>query len=322
MSIAVSVLCTTYNQEKYISRALDSIIAQRTSFEYEILVNDDCSSDNTASIVREYTMRYPALIKPVFHEENLYSKGISPERFLFPLAQGKYVAFCEGDDYWTDDAKLQKQFEALEGDLSLSAAAHANINVNAATESTESCTEPFTQDGVYGLDYFIGQSRIPPFATASLFVRSSIFGDYLKSGLPSLKAHGDFKLQLYCAVKGNFAYSSSCMSAYRMLADGSINRSIMLDNDWIEVERGLNRDRQEALGYISDRFASEAQRVTLRDLSKRLEYLCALNSDDYDLLRKRYPREFSREAFARRAKIFIYSKLPSLHLYIRKHRAR
>ena len=113
--VKVSVLCITYNQKDYISDALDSFINQKTNFKYEILVNDDCSTDGTKDIVIEYAKRYPDIIKPIFHEENQYSKGVSPIRdVLIPKAVGKYIAICEGDDYWIDNHKLQIQYDFME----------------------------------------------------------------------------------------------------------------------------------------------------------------------------------------------------------------
>ena len=125
--IKVSVLCLTYNHENYIADALSSFIQQKTNFKYEILVNDDCSTDRTTEIVKEYALKYPDIIKPIFHEENQYSKGVSPIRdILIPGAKGKYIAICEGDDYWCDDKKLQKQVDLKEKNPSASVRVHAN----------------------------------------------------------------------------------------------------------------------------------------------------------------------------------------------------
>ena len=101
------------------------IINKRNNFKYEILVNDDCSTDRTTEIVKEYALKYPDIIKPIFHEENQYSKGVSPIRdILIPGAKGKYIAICEGDDYWTDSRKLSIQIKMLEANQSFSATAH------------------------------------------------------------------------------------------------------------------------------------------------------------------------------------------------------
>lgn len=114
-SILVTVCCLTYNHEKYIRDCLEGIVMQRVNFNYEILIHDDASTDNTQNIIKEYIQKYPNLFKAILQVDNQYSKGISPLRqILFPKVRGKYIALCEGDDYWTDANKLQKQVDFLE----------------------------------------------------------------------------------------------------------------------------------------------------------------------------------------------------------------
>jgi len=111
----VSISCTTYNHEKYIEDALEGFLIQETNFPFEILIHDDASTDSSAEIIREYEVQYPNLFKPIYQTKNQYSKGKNPNvEFLFPKAKGKYIAFCEGDDYWTDQKKLQNQVDFLE----------------------------------------------------------------------------------------------------------------------------------------------------------------------------------------------------------------
>ena len=113
--VVVSVLCTAYNHEKYIRSALDGFVNQKTNFRYEVLINDDASTDHTAAIIAEYEAKHPDIIKPVYQTENQYSKGVSiTKSILFPQSKGKYTAICEGDDYWCDENKLQKQVDFLE----------------------------------------------------------------------------------------------------------------------------------------------------------------------------------------------------------------
>ena len=112
----VSICCITYNHENFIGQAIESFLMQKTSFPIEILIHDDASTDKTADIIREYELKYPDIIKPIYQTENQYSKGVSiSATYQYPRALGKYIALCEGDDYWTDSLKLQKQVDFLEG---------------------------------------------------------------------------------------------------------------------------------------------------------------------------------------------------------------
>jgi len=133
----VSICVLTYNHEKYIKEAIDSFLMQNVNFKVEILIHDDASTDNTQFILKEYDRNYPGLFKLLLQKENQRSKfggGMNP-RFNFPRAQGKYIALCEGDDYWTDPLKLQKQMDFLENqeDFSLICGGfyrNENMNLN------------------------------------------------------------------------------------------------------------------------------------------------------------------------------------------------
>lgn len=114
----VSILCDTFNHEKFITETLEGFLNQKTTFPFEIIVHDDASTDNTASIVTEFAQKYPLIIKTVLQKENQYSQKINFwSDITFPMAQGKYIALCEGDDYWIDELKLQKQVDFLEDNL-------------------------------------------------------------------------------------------------------------------------------------------------------------------------------------------------------------
>lgn len=122
----VSVLCITYNHAKFIRDCLDGFVMQKTNFPFEVLIHDDASTDGTADIIREYAEKYPDIIKPIFQTENQWSKGIYVDKeYNWPRINGEYVALCEGDDYWTDPYKLQKQVDFLESHPDYSVCFHS-----------------------------------------------------------------------------------------------------------------------------------------------------------------------------------------------------
>lgn len=111
----VSICCISYNQENYIRDAIEGFLMQKTTFPVEIIIHDDASTDATANIIRDYSEKYPDLFITIFQTENQYSKGVKPfSKYVLPKVKGKYIAACEGDDYWIDPLKLQKQVDFLE----------------------------------------------------------------------------------------------------------------------------------------------------------------------------------------------------------------
>ena len=134
--VEVSVVCITYNHKNFLRRCLDNIICQKTDFKFEVLVHDDCSTDGTTDIVREYAQKYPDLIVPIYEQENQYSKGVKITANVVRMATGKYIALCEGDDYWCDDKKLQLQYDYMEEHPYCSACFHNTRIYNSIINTT------------------------------------------------------------------------------------------------------------------------------------------------------------------------------------------
>jgi hypothetical protein len=117
----VSIFCITYNHRPYIQQCLDSLLAQKTDFPFEIIVHDDASTDGTTEVIKEYELRYPEIVVPIYQKENQYSKGNRRimASFMICVARGEYIAFCEGDDFWHRPDKLQLQIDHFRADDSL-----------------------------------------------------------------------------------------------------------------------------------------------------------------------------------------------------------
>jgi glycosyltransferase involved in cell wall biosynthesis len=223
--IMVSVLCTAYNHEKYIRDALEGFVMQKTTFPFEVLVHDDASTDHTADIIREYEAKYPDIIKPIYQSENQYSQGIKIyQNYLYPRVHGKYIAFCEGDDYWTDENKLQMQVDYLEAHPECPACVHNTIlkDIMKKKETVwHSCEE---RDLVLS-DVVTGDHI---YHTSSLVYRS----ECLRNRPPFLYAIdgvGDYPKRIDLTLRGPIHYFGKVMSVYRYGTEGSWTRGMIND---------------------------------------------------------------------------------------------
>ena len=143
--IGVSILCLAFNHEKYIRDTIEGFLLQKTTFPIEIIINEDCSTDDTAVIIHEYEKKYPEIIKPIYHKKNVYSQGININaEYMLPLATGKYVALCDGDDYWTDPYKLQKQYDVMEANPTCQMCLHRVKEINDKEQLDKELTIPIT----------------------------------------------------------------------------------------------------------------------------------------------------------------------------------
>ena len=158
----VSVCTLAYNHEPYIRECLDGILMQKTNFAFELLIHDDASTDGTADIIREYETKYPDIIKPIYQTENQYSKGVKVSlTYQFPRAKGKYIALCEGDDYWTDPLKLQKQVDFMEANSEIPCCFHiVDIFQENSRIYQKGVLPSFLSATVADGSYFINEDRI------------------------------------------------------------------------------------------------------------------------------------------------------------------
>ncbi len=160
----VSICCITYNHESYIEDAIEGFLIQETDFPFEILIHDDASTDRTADIIKEYEASYPTLLKPIYQAKNQYSKGKRPGFINMERALGKYIAFCEGDDYWIDPKKLQKQTVILNNHNKCSACFTNAIYINEIDSNRKIFVNNLNRELSLSIKYFlkeVGSIQLP-----------------------------------------------------------------------------------------------------------------------------------------------------------------
>lgn len=258
----VSILCLSYNQKEFIKQALDSLLVQETDFLYEILINDDASTDGTKEVIQEYAKKH-SNIHPVFHNENQYSKGKRNmiARYLLPKVRGRYIAICEGDDFWTDPSKLQRQVDFLEKNKDYALVFHP-VRVFFDKAEKEDSVFPETNSG-FTIDELLRWNFIQ---TNSVMYRArkSYEGTVFDA------APGDWYLHLYHAQFGKIGFINRVMSAYRRHEGGvwwgsvSGDREVFL-RSVIAGHQRLNREVKKI--YSRDKNLVSIAKEFIRDLT-------------------------------------------------------
>ena len=217
--IVVSISCITYNHAPYIRQALDGFIMQQTNFRFEVLIHDDCSTDGTDDIIREYATKYPDIIKPLYEEENQYQNGKPHGSAVwnFPRAKGKYIAICEGDDYWTDPLKLQKQVDFLESHPDFSMV-FANVRLHydsgLSNESLPLVNREYPPYEIYT------EWRI---TTPTVLFRKAVYNTEFYQSCRKIKnpVFGDLTLFMAASTLGKIYGMNAIVAGYRRLISGA-----------------------------------------------------------------------------------------------------
>lgn len=218
----VAIKCIAYNHDRYIRDTLDGFVMQRTNFPFVAIVHDDASTDETAAIIREYADKYPEIIKPILETENLYSKADGSLTRVMQEAidatGSKYVAFCEGDDYWTDSLKLQKQVDFLEANPDYSMCFHNAVEHWEDGNVSDRLFAPLEKRD-YDYKEMGAGWNVP---TASAIVRKKIFDSNLYKKATSCRSfiYGDILIWLTAVEFGKIHCTGETMSVYRRHAHG------------------------------------------------------------------------------------------------------
>lgn len=231
----VSIECLVYNHEHYLRDCLNGFVMQKTSFKFEAIVHDDASTDGSAAIIREFAERYPNIIKPIYETVNQYSKHDGSLTTIMTNALiGKYIAICEGDDYWLDPLKLQKQVTFLESNPKYSLCFHK------AKVIREKGVNPNSVKGLYeNLEQrqYSGQEIL---ATWTIPTASVLYRNIKTDKFPNDKRfiYGDIVLFLWLCDQGNAYCLKGIMSIYRKTM-GGVSQYKLPFNDYFNHYKAL-----------------------------------------------------------------------------------
>ncbi len=322
----VSICCGAYNHEKYIKDAIDSFLMQKTNFNYEIIINDDASIDSTADIIREYEKKYPNIIKPIYQKENQYSKHIPINvTFLYPKARGKYIAICDGDDYWCDENKLQMQVNFLEKNNNYSFSSHSSLckNENKFVKR-QSEVRGYTDNISFNIDKYFkdyeNRNYKTLFQTSSIVFRKKYINNLIKEKpkffYKTNTNIGDTNLILYLLLQGDGFYFDKYMSVYRVNVPGS----------WTIVEFSGNKKLSTIIDikniFINfDEYSNYKYIKIIHKITKYLDFEIILAKEKYkEALKSIYKDDFSKLSIRAKISIIAHAYFPKLMFRLKKYK--
>ena len=281
-NILVSIQCLVYNQEPYLRQCLDGFVMQKTNFRFEAIVHDDVSTDGSAAIIREYADKYPDIIKPIYETENQYSKHDgSLRRIVNSACKGKYIAFCEGDDYWTNPLKLQKQVDFLEANPDYGMV-YGKVRVYNQTENKY-------EKRVFGElsngyeDLMTKGNAVP---TLTVVCRSLLLKNFSDEITKRWKM-GDYPLWLYISLKSKIHFMNDFFGVYRKLLHSASSR------DNYEAVKSFFKSAKDCKDFFNDRYGSGLKNE-IEDRFKKRMFLCAFTYKKWDEALKWYKLGFEK----------------------------
>ena len=238
----VSISCITYNHASYIKECIDGFLMQKTNFNFEVLIHDDHSTDGTEEIIKEYAKQYPDIIKPLFEKENQYSLGkpIGSAVWNLPRARGEYIAICEGDDYWTDPYKLQKQVDFLESHPDYGM---CYTKVKRFVPKNNKFIDEWGGPNET-MDKLLIENTIP---TLTAEFHKAIYYNYLTEIHPSKRGWlmGDYPIWLYFAQNSKIKFINETTGVYRICTESAshsndLEKIIRFNNSYHDIRTWYN----------------------------------------------------------------------------------
>lgn len=320
MNPLVSINCATYNHEKFIGDAIESFLMQKTNFDFEILIGEDCSTDNTRTIVEEYANQHSGKIRIITSNHNVGAM----ENFirLHQNSKGKYIAVCEGDDYWTDPFKLQKQVDYMEQNPGCTFCFHNGIVVNSNKMLTRNTVIPwlknneeyyYAKNSIYSAGQLALLGYIP---TASYLYPKKVF-ETIPDWIANAVA-GDNVIKMISTSHGYAYYMDEKMCAYRFGVEGSVTTNWARENNTIEKQIALCE------GFIDfyskfDEYSNRTYQDEIDRVKTIFEFqICLIQGDWKNIKGPRFDWLFQEMSLVEKTKTFFRCHFPSVYMKVFK----
>ena len=264
MKYLVDVIMPVYNHGLYIAEAIESIISQKTNFSYRLIIGEDCSTDNSRAIIAKYETTYPEKIFPVYHPKNLGAQANGSH--MLSIAEAKYIAICEGDDYWIDEYKLQKQVDFLEAnpDFSMCFTDVKILDELGWNKPWEDYFPKIEKDVLIIDDFILSYMSVIP--TPTIMFRNVIPKPVPDFYLKTLSA--DICIHFMVADKGKTKYLSDTTAVYRNHSGGITKTKEALARTY---DMRINM-YEEANAYFSFRYNSQFRQQLVYMIRIRMIY--------------------------------------------------
>lgn len=310
----ITVVVMTYNQKEYIKQALDAILSQKTNADYDVLIHDDCSDDGTYQILLDYQNKYKNKIRIIRQKSRKFmAEGFNMMIFnhVVPNINSKYVAYCDGDDYWCDDLKLQKQYDFMESHENYSMCFHCAYQLKSNNDMSSKWF--ISDEGDIDLKDLINEKPGVPIATSSIFVRSNVF----KCFRDWRKAYSveDLPLYMTAALEGKIHRLQDVMCVYRQFATGS----------WSSQNKG-NAERLiihqenliEGVSFFDKQTQYKYHDIVIKHIEGCKFRLALLNNDLKTIFSKNNKWLFRRLSREERLILKLQYKMPFIYNVLKK----
>jgi glycosyltransferase involved in cell wall biosynthesis len=309
MKVSVSII--TYNHEKFIRQTLDSVLMQDANFEYEIVIGEDCSTDNTRNILLEYQNLYPGKIRLLLSGKN---QGLV-RNFMQTCrsCEGEYVAMLDGDDYWTSSQKLQKQVDFLDQHMDYSICFHPLTMVFENSDKTGSVFPQLDRE-TYTLEDILYSNFIP---SSSVMFRNGVFGEF-PDWYQTFKIMEDWPIYTLIAQHGKIGFLKEVMGVYRLHSRSTWS----LQDEIVTCQEEI-----KLYNYLEENLSHKYNNIIVSMLDKRFFKLAELYEDRYEYdSAKKYINKcvfinpiLSRVKFISKMKMMLRLYCPELYRFVKKN---